>query len=1140
MKSISSSLEEIKDQYDVIVIGSGYGGGIAASRLSRAGQSVCLLERGKEFLPGEFPDTLFEASSEMQVDTAKRKIGSDTGLFNFHVGKDISVLTGCGLGGTSLINANVSLKVDPRVFENGKWPQALLDDKAGMDRGYELAEEMLKPSTYPQDFPHLDKLAAHQKSGEYLNKKWYRTPINVNFKDQVNHVGVEQKACNNCGDCVSGCNNTAKNTTQMNYLPDAHNHGAEIFTECNVSHISKSGNGWQVFFEPVGMGRKKFDAPLLFVSAAHVIVSAGTLGSTEIMLRSAEHGLKVSNMLGQRFSGNGDVLGFGYNTDGPINGIGFGNKNPEKMDPVGPCITSVIDTRESSENYRDGLIIEEGSIPGALSAALPPIFAGVSGLIGDDTDTGFMDKVKEMGRQALSLVRGAYHGAVKNTQTYLIMSHDNDDGVLKLSEKDKLEIDWKGVGREPIFQKANDALEKCTAALGGTYVENPIWTKVFGKDLISVHPLGGCIMGDSIDKGVVNHKGQVFDPDGDVHDGLYITDGSVIPASLGVNPLFTISAISERNMAILAKEKGWTIDYALPSAPRPKPEKGTVGIRFTETMKGYWSTNQLEDYQKGYEAGKSDANNFEFTLTIQTDDVDQMVSDPAHEADIVGSVIAPGLSPEPLMVAEGIFNLFVDYEQEFNTKRMKYALPMLSKEGKRYFMDGYKQIDETNGPKIWPETSTLYITIYEGENAQGKTLGKGILHILPMDFMKQMTTMKPVNASSMKERLEATYKFGKFFAGSLWDVYGGVLKKSEYFDPKAPARKKRPLRVGAPEVHPFVTEDGVNLRLTRYKGGTKGPVICSHGLGVASSIFSTDLIDTNLLEYLYAHEYDVWLLDYRASIEQPVSKTQFSGDEIAKYDYPAAVETVKNITGAPDVQFVVHCFGSTTWTMSMLAGLQGVRSAVCSQVSTHIVAPTLTKVKSGLHLPGVLDKLGVDSLTAYVDSESNWVNKLYDKLLKAYPLPYDEWCNSPVCHRVSFLYSLLYEHDQLNQELHDNLHELFGVANIKSMEHLAEMVRKGHIVNFEGKDVYLPHAERMAIPIRFISGADNDCFLPESTEETYKFLCNANGEELYSRKVIPGYGHIDCIFGENAVEDVYPVILEHLEQTNLVPSASNS
>ena len=145
------------------------------------------------------------------------------------------------------------------------------------------------------------------------------------------------------------------------------------------------------------------------------------------------------------------------------------------------------------------------------------------------------------------------------------------------------------------------------------------------------------------------------------------------------------------------------------------------------------------------------------------------------------------------------------------------------------------------------------------------------------------------------------------------------------------SRKKRPLRVGAPEVHVCTPSDGLQLRLTRYRGGSKGPVILSHGLGVSSTIYSLDTIDTNLLEYLFAHDYDVWLFDYRASIDLPASRTQFTADDIALKDYPAAVELVRRITRAATVQMVVHCYGSTTFVMAMLAGLQGVRSAVCSQ-----------------------------------------------------------------------------------------------------------------------------------------------------------------------------------------------------------------
>src|SRR5690348_10188481 len=123
MQRLSKSLDDIKPHYQVVVVGSGYGGGIAASRMARAGLSVCLLERGKEFLPGEFPDTEEEALREMQVDFPDKRIGSATGLYRFHAFQDISVLTGCGLGGTSLINANVSIQAEPRVFEDPRWPK---------------------------------------------------------------------------------------------------------------------------------------------------------------------------------------------------------------------------------------------------------------------------------------------------------------------------------------------------------------------------------------------------------------------------------------------------------------------------------------------------------------------------------------------------------------------------------------------------------------------------------------------------------------------------------------------------------------------------------------------------------------------------------------------------------------------------------------------------------------------------------------------------------------------------------------------------------------------------------------------------------------------------------------------------------
>ncbi len=1145
MNSICRSIDQLRDHYDVIVIGSGYGGGIAASRLSRAGKRVCLLERGKEFMPGEFPNNLEKATEQMQLDLPEKKIGSKTGLFNIHIGEDVNVLVGCGLGGTSLINANVAIKLDPRVWQNDRWPKALLADlNTGVAQGYDRAEEMLKPAPYPEgraDYPPLKKLLAHEKSARAIGQPFARTAINVNFDDKINHVGVLQKQCNNCGDCVSGCNYTAKNTTQMNYLPDAFNHGAEIFTQCHVDYISRAQDKWRVTFQAVGLGRDMFGAPDMSVTADIVVVSAGTLGSTEIMLRSAKKGLPLSGMVGKRFSGNGDVLAFGWDADDVINGIGYGSKPVDPNKPTGPCITSIIDTRKTAQDYRDGMTVEEGSIPGALSDILTPSFATMAFAEGKPAPKPglwgrFVNRLKKMFRTDESLVGGAHVGALARTQTYLIMTHDSGTGEMSLTPQNQLLLKWPGYGKEPIFAKASETLKQCSWALGATYLKNPIWNKLMNYDLVSVHPLGGCVMGEDAATGVVNHKGQVFNPTAGtdaVHDGLYITDGSVVPTSLGTNPLFTISAISERNMALLAQERGWSIEYKLPSAPAERPALPKPGVRFTETMRGFYSdTVKNGDFQAGLQAGTRTGCSLQFTLTIGTDDVEAMIVNPAHVGAMAGTVIAPLLSAQPLTVTQGVFNLFETYAEEVATKRMDYSMAMHTVDGKVYYLKGYKEVNNERGPRVWQETSTLYIIIYDGDSDAAPVLGTGILHIEMTDFVKQMTTMKITNAASVEQSAEYLARFGKFFASSLWDVYGGVLREDKYYDPSKPVRIKRPLRVSEPAYHFFNTQDGLTLKLTRYQGGTKGPVILSHGLGVASSLFSTDTIDTNLLEFLYANEYDVWLLDYRGSIELSYATQQYSGDPVALYDYPAAVDTVRALTGKDTVQMVVHCWGATTWTMAMLAGLQHVRSAVVSQVAAHAVPGFLKQLQAGIHMPDVMKALGIQDLTAYTDTRSSFMDKFYDKALHFMPVgERHEGCDNPVCHRITFLYGLLYQHEQLNKTLHDNLHELFGVSCTTALAHLTTIIRAGHVVNDKGEDVYMPHLNRINIPTLFISGENNRCYHPISTEKTYEALCKLNGDKLYKRIVVPDYGHIDCMFGKNAAKDLYPQIAQHLNET---------
>ncbi|AFZ03359.1 alpha/beta fold hydrolase [Calothrix sp. PCC 6303] len=1127
MTRLSNSIENLKNHYKIVVIGSGYGGGIAASRLARAGQNVCILERGKEFQPGEYPNTELKAIEQLQIDLPNKHIGSKTGLYDFHVNKDINVFVGCGLGGTSLINANVSLRAERRVLEDTRFPQKLRDDiNTLLAEGYERAEEMLKPTPYPEfGFPPLPKLAALEKSAEFLNEKFYRPPINVTFQDGVNHVGVEQKKCNLCGDCVTGCNNKAKNTTLMNYLPDAKNHGAEIYTQISVQWVERQGDKWLIHYQLLGSGREKFQAPTMFISADIVILAAGTLGSTEILLRSAAHGLPVSSQLGGNFSGNGDVLAFGYNTDQKINAVGYGNLPAEKMEAVGPCITGIIDIREQPR-LENGMVIEEGSIPGAISRLLPKVFASAGEILGKDTDSGIKDFAKEKFREFESKVYGARTGAVNNTQTYLVMTHDNAGGRMYL-ESDRLRVEWQAVGEQPIFERVNSRLTDATKPLGGTQIPNPVWSQVFKqKDLVTVHPLGGCIMGENATSGVVNHKGQVFaDVQGEeVHTGLYVCDGAVIPRSLGVNPLLTISAIAERCCRLIAQDYGWEINYNLPEMPMAidNPEGETVGIEFTETMRGNFSLENTNIETK-----------FEFTLSIIASDLEKMLADVTHPAKIIGTVTAPAISPTPLTVTNGEFNLFVVDVDGINTKKMHYRFPMWDEDGKIYYLDGFKIIHDHPGFDLWDDTTTLYITVHDGDTTDAAILGKGVLKIQPQDLMRQMSTVRITNTQNRQQRIEYTAKFGKLFLGVLFNTYGEIFARPSVFKPGALPRQKRTLRVSTPEVYFFQTpgESSVQLRLTRYQGGKKGPVMLVHGLGVSSSMFSIDTIDTNLVEYLYANEYDVWLLDYRSSIELAASQTTYTGDDIALKDYPVAVDKIRQITSSETIQVIVHCFGATTFFMAMLAGLKGVRSAVCSQMATHLKVPLMTALKSGFYLASTLEMLGISSLTAYVDSNANWLNQLYDKALKLYPVDAGDGDNSPVSRRISFIYGQLYELDQLNQATYNAMHEMFGIVTMRSLEHIALMIRKGHLVNILGQEDYIPHLERLAIPITFIHGEKNNCLLPKSTEISHRLLAQKNGKHLYTRHVIPNYGHLDCILGKNASYDVYPLILEHLEKT---------
>jgi len=543
---LSSPASAIKPAYDVVVIGSGYGGGVAASRLSRAGQSVCVIEKGKEFPTGTFPSRLPELRRELQLNGGKMRSGSRTGLFDFRLGADIHVLVGCGLGGGSLINAGVALRPDARVFADPAWPEELAADGL-LELGFKRAASMLRPARYP-NAAELTKYRALEAASAAFGVPPVAAPVVVSFEDIVNPAGVMQPACTLCGDCCSGCNVGAKNTVAMTYLPDARAHGADIFTELSVSHIAKGERGWRVYFAPTN----EKDAQPSFVDAKTVVLAAGTLGSTEILLRSRERGLGLSDRLGEGFSANGDIIAFALGGSERVNGVGVGFPPKFVGDAIGACVTGQIELPDGQELDRS-MTLQEGVLPSALAPLLPVFFIAGGRLLG----------------AAQSLIKGVYHGPLSHLHTFFVVSHDDAAGRIGL-DNGNAQVHWPGVADQPVYGRVDEALTKAAAAVGARYIKSPLAATNMGTKPATAHPLGGCGMGQDAARGVVNHKCQVFDGRGgdSVHSGLYVCDGSAIPRSIGVNPLLTITALTERAMVHLVRDHNLGFD----TGPRVRQE----------------------------------------------------------------------------------------------------------------------------------------------------------------------------------------------------------------------------------------------------------------------------------------------------------------------------------------------------------------------------------------------------------------------------------------------------------------------------------------------------------------------------------------------------------------------------------------
>jgi cholesterol oxidase len=547
MSRLARSLTGIAPHYDALVVGSGYGGGVAAARLARAGKRVAVLERGREFVTGEFPARFPDLRRELQVSGRRLALGGPAALYDVRLGEDMHILVGCGLGGGSLINAGVALWPDRRVLEDRAWPEPIRTDGL-LAEGRARALRWLRPARDPAAAAH-SKFQALARAGAALAREPVAAPVVVGFEDTVNPAGIAQPACTRCGDCCGGCNVGAKNTVALTYLPEAARFGAEIFTHALVRHVTGlERGGWRVHYRRTD-ARPATEAT---VTAEVLVLAAGTLGSTEILLRSREHGLVLSDRLGERFSANGDLIAFGYGAHAPVNAIGIGH--PPKLAglTVGACVSGQLELVDGAE-VGNSLTVQEGVLPSALAPILPVMFVPNGRLLG----------------ALQSLVAGVYKGPLSSLQTFFAVSHDSGAGRLAL-EGDRIALAWPGVGDEAVYGRIDATLAALAAGVGARYVKNPLALTMMGRQPATAHPLGGCSMGRDCSEGVVNHKCQVFAAGAagphSVHEGLYVVDGAVMPRSLGVNPLLTITALAERAMMHLARDWGFACD----DAPRPR------------------------------------------------------------------------------------------------------------------------------------------------------------------------------------------------------------------------------------------------------------------------------------------------------------------------------------------------------------------------------------------------------------------------------------------------------------------------------------------------------------------------------------------------------------------------------------------
>jgi pimeloyl-ACP methyl ester carboxylesterase len=337
---------------------------------------------------------------------------------------------------------------------------------------------------------------------------------------------------------------------------------------------------------------------------------------------------------------------------------------------------------------------------------------------------------------------------------------------------------------------------------------------------------------------------------------------------------------------------------------------------------------------------------------------------------------------------------------------------------------------------------------------------------------------------------------------------------------------------------PFKTDDGIACNVIHVRGRsapTRPPVLLVHGAGVRANIFRAP-VETTLVDFLIARGHDVWLENWRASID--VAPNEWTLDQAAVYDHPAAVRTVLRETGSDSMNAVIHCQGSTSFMMSAVAGLvPQVRTIVTNAVSLHTAVPKFSAFKLNVAVPliglatrYVSPRWGVDAPTVLA------------KVLTAFVRLTHHECDNTVCKWVSFAYGAgfpaLWRHENLNDATHRWLTNEFAEVPISFFRQMARCVRRGHLVSVDGfrelPEDFVAQPPRTDARFAFFAGALNRCFLAASQRQTFEFF-DRHRPNFHTVHMLPTYGHLDVFMGKDAAHDTFPLIAEELEQPLRTP-----